>query len=148
VGLASALLAVAVAGGCSSFSDDDVLSGVVTVSEPRPEPSTAAGGNADEEGITTFGMVMVENPDGQEMELLGVRVNATPGVEIVDVFGVPAPGDEMASSWAGGGPGFQRDELFGDAEAASLGSVVAADSFETSAKTPFLRVLLVLRCTR
>src|SRR5690606_7624918 len=90
----------AVLGSCDSASERSVPQGVTLVSEPRTSPSVLGGGNADADGVTTFGMARVMNPDAEDMELIGVRVNATAGVEVVDVLAVPSDGPDVGS-WAG-----------------------------------------------
>ena len=148
--IAASALAVAALGGCSSTSPSSSesvtdLKGTVTVTERRPEPRTLAGGNADGDGTTTFGMASNRVPEAEEMEVLGVRVNASAGVEIVDVLVVPGPGDWSAGSWDGGGPGLPpAGEMLGEAEL-KIGSVLAPEVFETSTDSdPFLQVLLIL----
>lgn len=123
-------------------NDSSVPEGVAVISEARASPSVLAGGNADADGITTFGMVRIENPDAEDMELVGVRVNATPGVEIVDILAVPP--DPPAGSWDGGGPGLPPQQFVGD-DAASVGATLSGGLFATDDGTPHLQVLLVLR---
>lgn len=126
----------------SSSAPEDVFSGVAVVSERRPSPSVVAGGHVDADGITTFGVVRISNPGAEDMELVGVRVNATPGVEVLDVVAVPA--DPPIGSWDGG-PGPPSPEVVGE-DAGSVGEVLSGDVFATAGDpTPELQVLLVLQ---